>query len=338
VAGRGRAARAGQRDQPAVVSDVRSDEETRAATTAWLLDGDPAVRWQVGRDLLDEPEQTVAAERAKVASAGWGARLLSHQDAAGTWGGVLYSPKWTSTTYTLLLLRQLGLPADNAGAQAGCRTLLDGARWYGGGLNLAASVREPETCITAIVVSLAAAFRCADERAEGAVSWLLGQQLPDGGWNCETVRSGSRHGSFHTSILTLEALAEWHAAGLGTEEVTAAATRGRTFFADHRLYCSHRTGAVVDPQLTRMVFPPGWHHDLLRGLDHFQAADAPRDERLGGAVERLRSRQRADGSWVLNARYPGRYWFELERAGQPSRMNTLRALRVLRWWERGEAT
>jgi hypothetical protein len=304
------------------------------ATIAWLLEGDPAVRWQVLRDLLDAPDGVVAEERARVATEGWGARLLEVQDAEGTWAQALYSPKWTSTTYTLLLLSQLGLPADDPRARAGCEVLLDGARFFNGGLNFAKTVREPETCITAMVVCLAATFGAVDGRVEAALSWLLDQQLEDGGWNCETIRSGSQHGSFHTTISALEALQAWTLGAARKARVDGAASGGREFFAVHRLCRSHRTGEVVDPALTHLVFPPGWHHDLLRGLDHFQAAAAPTDPRLQDAVALLRSKRRADGTWTTSATYPGRYWFRLEQPGQPSRINTLRALRVLRWWNR----
>jgi hypothetical protein len=300
----------------------------------WLLGGDAAVRWQVMRDLLDEPGDVVAAERARVATTGWGARLLGHQDPEGTWAKGLYSPKWTSTTYTLLLLRQLGLPTDDPRARTGCELLLDGARYRDGGLTFAKTVPEPETCITAMVVAVAATFGTVDHRVEAALAWLLDQQLDDGGWNCESVRSGSRHGSFHTTIQTLEALQDWTLGSGADPAVEEAAVRGRGFFTVHRLYRSHRTGDVVDPSFTRMVFPPGWHHDLLRGLDHFQAVAAPTDPRLTDAVATLRSKRRSDGTWPNNALYTGRYWFRFEPAGQPSRVNTLRALRVLRWWDR----
>jgi hypothetical protein len=305
---------------------------TDPTTIEWLLEGDPAVRWQVLRDLRDAPDDVVSAERARVATAGWGARLLDLQDPEGTWAHALYSPKWTSTTYTLLLLRQLGLPADDPRARRGCEVLLDGARSFDGGLTLAKTVGEPETCITAMMVCLAASFGTIDDRVEAALAWLLDQQLRDGGWNCETVRSGSRHGSFHTTIAALEALHAWTLNSSPDQRVEPAASRGREFFAVHRMYRSHRTGEVVDPGLTRMVFPPGWHHDLLRGLDHFQATAAPTDPRLDDAVSLLRAKRRSDGTWIANAPYPGRHWFRLEQAGQPSRINTLRALRVLRWW------
>jgi hypothetical protein len=317
----------------------------------WLADGDPSVRWQVLRDLLDEPADVVAAERARVATHGWGARLLAEQAPDGTWDGGLYSPKWTSTTYTLLLLAHLGLPAGHPQAVAGCRRLLDGARWIGGGLTFGRGQAVPETCITALVIGIAAAFDAVDERVTGALDWLLDQQLPDGGWNCASLRTGSTHGSFNTTILALEALEALEALAALTamesregrparrphpdERWQRAAGRGRGFFLDHRLYCSHRTGEVVSAVYTRPVFPPGWHHDLLRGLEHFRQAGAAPDDRLRGAVDLLRARRRPDGTWRAYRPHPGRYWFELEAPGRPSRIATLRSLRVLRWWQGG---
>lgn len=297
----------------------------------WLLGGDPAIRWQVLRDLADAPAAAVAAERALVASQGWGARLLAAQDDDGTWAGALYSPKWTSTTYTLLLLHRLGLQPDHPAARRACRLLWDRASyWDGGGLNLAKTIREPETCITGLLVLLAAGFGQVDERVEAAERWLLGQQLADGGWNCETVRSGSRHGSFHTTITVLEALAARRAAGAG-KSLDAPMHAGREFFLEHRLYRSHRTGAVVDPAHTRFPFPPQWHFDVLRGLEHFVTVGADVDDRLTDAVDVIRHRRSASGRWPVDRPHPGRQWFRMEERG-PSRWATLRCLRVLDWW------
>ena len=295
----------------------------------WLLAGDPSIRWQTMQHLTPATPREVAAERARVASQGWGARLLAEQDDDGRWAGALYSPKWTSTTYTLLLLHWLGLPPGNAQALAGCRVLWDSATWWDGGLTLAKSIREPETCITGMLVLLASSFGHRDERVVGAVRWLLSQQLADGGWNCETVRRGSRHGSFHTSITVLDALTAYTEGG-GQEPVDDAMGGGREFFLRHRLYRSHRTGEVVDPAFERFPFPPQWHFDVLRGLEHFAAVGADRDDRLADAVDAIRKRRRGDGRWPVHRGHPGRQWFRMEQRG-PSRWATLRCLRVLRW-------
>lgn len=301
---------------------------------AWLLDADPAIRWQVRRDILGEEEAAVADERAKVASEGWGAALLARQDDDGRWAASYYNPKWRSTTYTLLQLHWLGLAPGHPAALRGNRALWEGAHIMDGGLTFSDSTaRYPEACITSMVVLLAASSGYADPRVEDAVRWLLGQQLDDDGWNCEAPVTGSRHGSFHTSISALDALLAYRVAG-GTVDVEEALARGRRFFLEHRLYRSHRTGEVVDPAMTRFPFPPQWRFDVLRGLEHFRAAGAPRDERMVEAIERIRRRRAADGRWPYYRRYPGRVWFEMEEPG-PSRWATLRALRVLRWWDEG---
>jgi len=300
----------------------------------WLLAGDPSIRWQVLAHLVDASPDEVSAERARVAGHGWGARLLGHQDPDGTWGGGLYSPKWTSTTYTLLLLRDMGLDPDHPGAGLGCHRLFDGAARY---LGPPVTPRgRPEACITGMFTGLAAYFGVDRPDAAHAVEWLIDTALPDGGWNCQTVRTGSRHGSFHTTIIVLEALAELHR----RHPDPALAERlagGRRFLLAHRMFRSHRTGEVVDPRYRRFAFPPRWHYDVLRGLDHLRDADQLRvsgDPAAAEAVALVRARRRTDGRWPLQNRYPGRTWFEMERVGEPSRWNTLRALRVLRWWDR----
>ena len=299
---------------------------------AWLLAGDPAIRWQALRDLGDATEEAVHAERQRVAEVGWGARLLSLQDDDGRWAQAPYSPKWTSTTYTLLLLHWLGLPAGNPQAVRGCRQLWDGATVYDGGLNIAKTIHKPETCITAMLILAASSFGLADPKIDVAVRWLLAQQLDDGGWNCESIRSGSRHGSFHTSISTLDALLEYQSSG-GTVPVEDAMRVGRLFFLEHRLWHSHRTGDEAGREFRRFPFPPQWHFDVLRGLEHFWRAGADRDDRLLDGINVIRHAQSRDGTWPLHRHHPGKRWFSLEGPG-PSRWATLRALRVLRWWTR----
>lgn len=300
----------------------------------WLLDGDPAIRWQTRRDLLDEPADACAPDRACVATEGWGAQLLARQDPAGTWANALYSPKWTSTTYTLLLLRHLGLSPENAQARRGCALLLEQGFYRDGGINLFKSWKHSETCVTGMILALLAYFRVPDDRVPRTVAHLLGQQMADGGWNCERP-NGATHSSFHTTISVLEGLHEYTLTCPDQAAVLRdAVSRGHEFLLLHRLYRSHRTGEVADPAMARIAFPPRWHHDFLRGLDYFQWVAAPRDERMADAIALLRSKQGPDGRWKLGANWPGRVFFQMEKVGQPSRWNTLRGLRVLRWWER----
>ena len=310
---------------------VSRSDENDAAVLRWLLEGDPSISWQVLADLVGASQDEIDPERAQVGVQGWGARLLAAQSDDGRWADALYSPKWTSTTYTLLLLHWLGLPRGHPQAIAGCRQVWDGARFFDGGLTLAKSIREPETCITGMLILLASSFGLGDDRLDPAVRWLCDQQLADGGWNCESIRSGSRHGSFNTSISALEALLEYQQSGGGLL-VSGSLDRGHAFFLDHQLYRSQRTGEVVNAAFTRFPFPPQWHFDVLRGLEHFRATGATADPRLGDAVDVIRARRRADGTWPVHRAHPGRTWFRMEPPG-PSRWATLRALRVLAWWQ-----
>jgi hypothetical protein len=307
----------------------------------WLLEGDPAIRWQTLRDLVGATRRVVEQERNKVAREGWGARLLARQDAEGTWSGGLssdgglYSPKWTSTTYTMLLLRDLGLGTNNRQARKACALLLDRGLQRDGGINYGWRGGS-ETCITGMVLSILAHFRYDDSRLNTIAKHLLTAQMADGGWNCRRPM-GATHASMHTTISVLEGLhlLELHLE-TGVDALRIAQRRGREFLLAHRLFRSHRTGNIIKSDFTRFVFPPRWHYDILRALDYFQAVDAPRDPRLSEAIAIVRSRRRKDGHWPLEYSYKGRTYFALERTGAPSRWNTLRALRVLKWWDHGD--
>jgi hypothetical protein len=287
----------------------------------WLLEGDPSIRWRVHRDLLGSSDATVRDERAKVATEGWGATLISLQDPDGRWAGGDYTPKWISTTYTLLHLVWLGLPPRHPAALAGCERLWE---WQG-------RWRVPETCIVSMLVRLTAAHGYHADGLDGLVDYLVSQQLDDGGWNCAARNDPGKHSSFHTSIQALEALDAYQRvdSAAATQEPLA---RGRDFFLHHQLYKSHRTGQVAIPRSTRFPQLPQWHFDVLRGLEHFADAGAHQDERLGDAIAVVRRARRADGRWSTYSGYPGRTWFRMEEPG-PSRWNTLRVLRVLDWWD-----
>jgi hypothetical protein len=304
----------------------------------WLLDGDPAIRWQALRDVVGAAERTVERERQRVARAGWGARLLARQDPEGTWAGGLssdgglYSPKWISTTYTMLLLRDFGLPATNRQARKACQLLLDEGLQRDGGINYG-WWGQSETCVTGMVLSILCHFAYDDDRLDAVADHLLAQQMADGGWNCRR-RLGATHASVHTTISALEGLRQYELhRRRQVGAVRAAQRRGREFLLVHRLFRSHRTGAVIKPIFMLFSFPARWHYDILRALDYFQAVGAPRDPRLTEAIDIVRSARGDDGRWPLQNCYKGKTYFELERLGAPSRWNTLRALRVLKWWD-----
>jgi len=307
------------------------NDEDDSDIVDWLMAGDPAVRWQTMRDLLDEPASVYQPERQLVSRTGWGRRLLDHQDLDGRWAGGLYGPKWTSTAYTLLLLRRCGLNPDDPQARRGVELLWDGARYFDGGLTPAVTIDLPEACVTSMYLALAHYFGVDHPNVGPALEWLLASQLPDGGWNCQTVRFGDRHSSFHTTISALEALAEVQGRGPARTDTSTAMAAGREFFLEHRLYKSHRHGTVSNPAFTKFSFPPRWRYDVLRGLDHFAVTNAPPDDRFQDALDLLAGRRRKDGTWPLQNKHGGRVWFDMEKGGRPSRWNTLRALRVRRW-------
>jgi hypothetical protein len=236
----------------------------------------------------------------------------------------------------MLLLRDFGLPPANRQASRACKLLLEQGLQPDGGFDYgvwAEWTHRSETCVTGMVLSLLAYFNYDDARLDGALNLLLEEQMPDGGWNCRRYQ-GATHASVHTTISVLEGLRCFELnfqRKLGA--VRVAQSRGREFLLAHRLFRSHRTGEVIKPVFLRFAFPPRWHYDILRALDYFQSTNAPRDPRLEEAIDMVRHARQSDGRWLLQNSHQGKTHFTLERLGQPSRWNTLRAWRVLKWWD-----
>ncbi len=308
------------------------------AVLDWLLDSDPAIRWQVLRDLVHAPDEVVEAERGRVAAEGWGARLLALQGEDGQWAGGACFPAegwrrgegedqpWTSTLPTLQLLRDLGVDPRSDLVRRTVTLVRDHCRWEHAGQPFFSGEVEP--CITGRVVTLGTYF---GQNVDSLVARLIAEQLEDGGWNCE-AENGSARSSFATTINVLEGLLAHERATGGSANSIAARRRGEEYLLERRLFRRRSTGEVVDPAWLQFSFPIRWHYDVLRALEYFRSAGGAPDPRMDEAIEVLRSRRRPDGTWPLENTHRGKVHFELEQGdGRPSRWNTLRALRVLSW-------
>jgi len=296
------------------------------------------------RDLTDAPADEVAAERARVATEGLGARLLALQAVDGRWGGAAWNRGWDSTMHVLSLLREMGLDPASTEARRAVGLVRDRVTWQGCGPpecdGNAFFAGEVEPCINGQVAA-SGAYLGQDVR--DIVNRLLGEQLPDGGWNCEAA-NGSTRSSFNTTICVLEALLEHERAGGGSPEVTAAQLCGQEYLLERRLFRRRSTGEVIerdrkgDAAWTRFAFPTWWHYDVLRGLEYLRRAGVAPDERVAESINLVASKRDDDGRWPLETLYPGKMPVETDEGeGRPSRWNTLRALRVLRWYERADS-
>ncbi len=327
-------------DDDALDTTTGTPHLTSAPLMEWLLDSDPAIRWQVMRDLADSPADAIAAERARVTTEGWGARLLAARDPDGQWvGGACFpgrgeppkdgSQPWTSTLPAMMELYDYGLdPASDTAREmttlvaANCRWEYNGRPFFDG---------EVEPCINGRTVTLGAYFGAG---VDDVVTRLFADQLGDGGWNCWTEH-GATVSSFDSTICVLEGLLEYERATGGSIELSAARRGGEQYLLERSLFRRKSTGEVPVDTWLQFSFPTRWHYDVLRGLEYFRMADV-RDPRLGEAIELVRGKRQGDGTWLLENTHPGAVHVTLEEGdGRPSRWNTLRASRVLDWWDSG---
>lgn len=291
---------------------------------AWLLEGDPAIRWQAMRDLLDAPEREWQAERARISQQGVGKRLLDRQDSDGKWAGGVYTPKWTSTTYTLLLMRDMGFDGSCEACARGFDHILKSicrSRQFGGC-----------TCMVGMWLSLGLRFGSPHSVFEEMIAHLLDQQLTDGGWNCRWPRiAKTHHGSFHTTFNVLDGIREALEKRVGpADRLRQAEAQAIEFMLEHRLFRSDKTSKVIHPAFVQLHFPYRWHYDILRGLDYIRTTDFAADPRLKDAVQVILDQRRPDGHWPAAKTYSGQVFFPIEDGRAGSRWNTLRSLRSLR--------
>ena len=301
----------------------------------WLLDGDPAIRWQVMRDLTHEQPDVVAAERARVATEGWGADVLALQTPDGLWAGNAFSQDRTDTFHAMELLRRLGLDPAGPAAQRALGLVLehvtwaDGAWWDPPWKEHGFFEGEVEPCINGNVVATGSYFGV---DMTPLVERLLGEQLADGGWNCEVER-GATVSSFGTTINVVEGLLAYERAIGGSDRVGEARRRGEEYMLERRLFRRKTNGAVIDPVFLLFAYPTWWHYDVLRALDHLRDTGSEPDERTVEAIGLVEGRRDPDGRWSLDKVHEGAVYFAMDDGeGKPSRWLTLIALRVLDWF------
>jgi hypothetical protein len=298
----------------------------------WLLDSDPAISWQAMRDLTAAAPQAIAAERARVPREGVGAEILARQGADGAWHRA-DAPDWLPTLFTMIFLRAAGAERTDPIVDSAVRRLEEGFRWDEAFGKKPFFEGEVEPCINGGTLALGAYF---GRPAQDLARRLVSEQLEDGGWNCEAPKSV--RSSFHTTICVLEGLLEYERAVGPSPQIAATRRRGEEYLFARGLFRRRSSGEVANAEFLNFAFPPRYHYDVLRALDYLRDAGVQPDGRIDDALHIVESRRQADGRWLLDRAHDESLAFKFgESVGEPSRWNTLRALRVIRWYEKARA-
>lgn len=294
----------------------------------WLLEGDPSIKFQVYRDLLKEDKPNLQED---ISTKGWGAKFLSLQNKNGHWGIAFYQPKWISTHYTLLDLKNLSISQNEKSILVIVKSILENEMDKTFKKKYEMTVNK-DVCINGMVLNYASYFKSDIDQLKQIVDYLIENQMSDGGYNCQSPRKGAVHSSLHTTLSVLEGITEYKRNGYRykIKELSKIQKECIEFILIHRLFKSDKTGKIINNNFTRIPYPPRWKYDILRCLDYFQYANINYDIRMQDALDLLLSKRKSKGFWNLQAPYPGKTHFAMEEVGKPSRWNTLRALRVLK--------
>ena len=296
----------------------------------WLLDGDVSLQYQVHRDLLSTEREDL---RNRIATEGWGAQFLSRRRPDGHWGLKFYQPKWTSSHYTLLDLRNLCISPNHPLIQESINNIVNHEKGSDGGINPAGTIQVSDVCLNGMFLNYAAYFKTDQEKLKSIVDFIMSQGMADGGFNCRSNRSGSVHSSLHTTLSVLEGISEYEKNGYTyrLKDLKKVEQSSREFILLHKFFLSDRTGEVIHRNFLLLSYPGRWRYDILRALDYFRYSGSEWDDRMKPALDILVSKKRKDNRWPIQAKHPGRVHFEMEKPGQPSRWNSLRSLRILKF-------
>lgn len=298
---------------------------------SWLLEGDVSIQYQTYRDLLDIDKPLL---RKKIEAEGWGAKFLSCRQQDGHWGQRFYQPKWISTHYTLLDLKNLNISPDNKAIKETLTKIFDTEKGPDGGILPSGVHKKCDVCVNGMVLNYAAYFRVDEQALMSVIDFLLAEKMNDGGFNCRSNTTGAIHSSLHSTLSVLEGILEYQKNGYTyrLKELEAAKNESQEFILIHHLFRSDKTGEIISPNFLKLYYPGRWYYDILKALDYFQLAKVNYDPRMQEAIEVILKKRTKDGLWKLVSKHPGQTHFEMEQAGKPSRWNTLRALRVLKYY------
>jgi hypothetical protein len=299
---------------------------------SWLLEGDVSIQYQTHRDLLDTDKPNL---RKKIESEGWGLQFLSYRQQNGHWGRGFYQPKWTSSHYTLLDLKNLNIPTNNKSIRETLNIIFENEKGADGGILPIGTIKKSDVCVNGMVLNYSSYFHTKEELLKSIVDFLLSEEMSDGGFNCQSNRKGAVHSSLHSTLSVLEGISEYERNGYSyrLNELKNAKLKSQEFILMHRLFRSDRTGDVINPNFLKLYYPSRWYYDILKALDYFRVSKVKYDKRMDDAINVILEKRTVDGQWKLASKHPGQTHFEMEKSGKPSRWNTLRVLRVLRHFD-----
>jgi len=305
---------------------------TNKEIISWLLEGDISIQYQTYRDLLgiDKPQL-----RKKIETEGWGAKFLSCRLQNRHWGRSFYLPKWISSHYTLLDLKNLNISPENKVIKETLQLIFENEKGSDGGMCPTGISKKSDVCVNGMVLNYASYFHVKEEYLGSVVDFLLSQKMDDGGFNCRSNRANAVHSSLHTTLSVLEGIFEYEKNGYSyrIKELQKVNVEAREFILLHKLFRSDKTGNIIKSDFLKFFYPPRWYYDILKAMDYFQSAKVTHDNRMDEAINIIKDKRNKEGLWILPAHHPGHKHFDMEKVGQPSRWNTLRALRVLKFYK-----